>query len=146
MERMATSKARATPLSDVRIPVRLKLSALWTAVMLCYIYGDIFSLFKPGSVRDIAAGNTGFFGTQGGLLASSLLMAVPSVMVALSILLAPKISRYANIALGIAYTVVILATLPHAWAFYIFLGIVEAVLTLSIAWIAWRWPRVRTTS
>jgi hypothetical protein len=144
MERMATSKARASALSDVKIPVRFKLSALWTAVMLCYIYGDIFSLFKPGTVRDIAAGNTGFLGTQGGLFASALLMAIPSVMVALSILLAPTINRYANIALGILYTVVILATLQHAWAFYIFLGIVEAALTLSIAWIAWRWPR--TTS
>jgi hypothetical protein len=71
-------------------------------------------------------------------------MAIPSVMVALSILLAPAIGRYANIVLGLSYTAVILATLPHAWAFYIFLGIVEAVLTLSIAWIAWRWPK--TTS
>jgi hypothetical protein len=141
---METSKATPSTLRDVKVPVRFKLSAIWTAVMLCYIYGDIFSLFKPGTVRDIAAGNTGFLGTQGGLFASSLLMAVPSVMVALSILLAPNISRYANIALGILYTAVILATLPHTWAFYIFLGIVEAVLTISIAWIAWRWPR--TTS
>jgi hypothetical protein len=141
---METSDATSSPLRDVKIPVRFKLSALWTAVMLCYIYGDIFSLFKPGTIRDIAAGNTGFLGTQGGLFASALLMAIPSVMVALSILLAPTINRYANIALGLLYTVVILATLAHAWAFYIFLGIVEAVLTLSIAWIAWRWPR--TTS
>jgi hypothetical protein len=138
---METSKAGASPLRDVKIPVRIKLSALWTAVMLCYIYGDIFSLFEPGTVRDIAAGNTGFLGTQGGLLASSLLMAVPSVMVALSLVLAPTLSRYANTVLGIVYTLVILATLPHAWAFYIFFGIVEAVLTLSIAWLAWRWPR-----
>jgi hypothetical protein len=138
---METSKAGASPLRDVKIPVRIKLSALWTAVMLCYIYGDIFSLFEPGTVRDIAAGNTGFLGTQGGLLASSLLMAVPSVMVALSLVLAPILSRYANAVLGIVYTLVILATLPHAWAFYIFFGIVEAVLTLSIAWLAWRWPR-----
>ncbi len=141
MPRMETSKAGASPLRDVKIPVRIKLSALWTAVMLCYIYGDIFSLFEPGTVRDIAAGNTGFLGTQGGLLASSLLMAVPSVMVALSLVLAPILSRYANAVLGIVYTLVILATLPHAWAFYIFFGIVEAVLTLSIAWLAWRWPR-----
>jgi hypothetical protein len=141
---METSNATPSTLKDVKIPVRFKLSALWTAVMLCYIYGDIFSLFKPGTIRDIAAGNTGFLGTQGGLLIAALLMSIPSVMVALSILLAPTISRYANIVFGLSYTVVILATLPHAWVFYIFLGIVEAVLTLSIAWIAWRWPK--TTS
>jgi len=108
--------------------------------MLCYVYGDIFTFFKPGTVRDILAGNTGFLGTQGGLLGAAALMAVPSVMVALSLTLAARPSRYANIILGLLYTAVIIATMSGAWEYYIFLGIVEAALTLSIAWHAWRWP------
>ncbi len=128
-------------LVDSGIPTKVKLSALWTAVMLCYIYGDIFNLFKPGTISDIMAGKTGAFGTQGGLLAAAVLMAIPSVMVFLSLALRPAASRYANIALGLAYTIVIAATMPGAWVFYMFLGVVEAILTLSIVWFAWHWPK-----
>ncbi|MEX1093997.1 MAG: hypothetical protein WEF28_12720 [Acidimicrobiia bacterium] len=38
------------PLEDGRIPVRLKLSALWASVMLLYVYDDIFGLCKPGTI------------------------------------------------------------------------------------------------
>jgi hypothetical protein len=36
-------------LADAPVPVRLKLSALWASVMFCYVYGDYFDLFRPGS-------------------------------------------------------------------------------------------------
>ena len=124
----------------MKVDVRVKLSALWASVMLCYIYGDIFNFFKPGTLKDIIAGNTGAFGTQGGLLAAAVLMAIASMMVFLSLVLGATASRYANIVLGLVYTVVIIATMPGAWAFYVFLGIVEAALTLTIVWYALRWP------
>ena len=87
------------------------------------------------------AGRTEAFGTQDGRLAAALLIAIPSVMVFLSLALMPQASRYANIVRGLIYILVIAATMPGAWMFYIFLGIVEAVLTLSIVWHAWHWPR-----
>jgi hypothetical protein len=133
--------ATSNPLEDFRIPVKLRLSALWASVMLCYIYGDIFGFFKPGTLADILAGKTGPLGTQPGLFAAALLMAIPSVMVFLTLALAPTASRCANIVLGLLYTAVIIATMPGAWMFYIFLGVVEAVLTLLIVWHAWTWPR-----
>ena len=135
---------------DATTPVKLRLSSLWVSVMLCYIYGGIFSFFKPGTLKDILAGGTGAFGSPGRLLAAAILMAIPSVMVFLSLALKPGISRYANIVLGLAYTVVIASTTPGAWAFYVLLGVVEAMLTLTIAWYAWRWQascrsRLRTS-
>ncbi len=39
---------KTTEMEDVRIPVKMKLSALWAALMLLYIYADHFSLFRPG--------------------------------------------------------------------------------------------------
>jgi hypothetical protein len=132
-----TTRTASNP--EIPIPIRFKLSALWIAVMFCYIYGDIFMFFRPGTVADIMAGKTGPFGTQAGLLAAAILMAIPSVMVFLSLALPATASRYANIVLGVVYTAVILATLPGAWYFTIFLAIVEAVLTLAIVWCAWRW-------
>ena len=38
------------PLEDARIPVRIKLAALWTSAMSCYIYGDYFWLYQPGKL------------------------------------------------------------------------------------------------
>jgi hypothetical protein len=80
------SSSNTTALSDPKLPVKLKLSALWTSVMFCYIYADYFELFKPGRLEGIIAGN-GPIGptTQGGLVVASLVLAIPSVMIFLSI-------------------------------------------------------------
>jgi len=68
-------------------------------------------------------------------------MAIPSVMVFLSLTLKAKANRWANIILGIVYTGVILITLlmPGVWAYYLFYGSVEVVLTALIVWYAWKW-------
>jgi hypothetical protein len=39
-------------LDDIKIHVKLKLSALWASVMFCYIYGDYFELYKPGKLQN----------------------------------------------------------------------------------------------
>ena len=33
---------------DMRVHVRLKLSALWSSLMFFYIYADYFQLWQPG--------------------------------------------------------------------------------------------------
>ncbi len=38
---MNTNKKTTRILEDVKINVKIKLSVLWVAVMLCYIYGDL---------------------------------------------------------------------------------------------------------
>ena len=130
-------------LEDFRPHVRLRLSALWTSVMLCYIYCDYFELFQPGKLQSMLAGKFGPMGqvTQGGLFAASVLMAVPSLMVILSLVLRPAIARAANIVLGILYTIIMLLILPRAWHYYQFFAAVEIALTVTIAVQAWRWPK-----
>ena len=131
-----------TPLSDAPVPVRLKLSALWAATMFCYVYGDFFSLFKPGRLAAMQAGQTGAGATsQGMLLAFAVLMSVPALMVFLSLVLPAALCRWANLVVGILFTLLMLALIPGTWAFYLYLGVVEAALTAVIAWQAWRWPR-----
>ncbi len=133
-------KAGAT-LSDMTIHVKFKLSALWATTVLCYIYGDLFGFFKQQKLTEILAGKAGTIGTQAGLLAAALSVAIPSVMVILSLVLKPNVSRWLNIILGIVYTIFILVTMPGAWMYYILLGVIEAVLTLLIVWYAWHWPK-----
>jgi hypothetical protein len=46
-----------------------------------------------------------------------------------------------NIILAVFYTVVnAISSFTTAWAYFIFFGIVESVLTLLIVWYAWKWP------
>ena len=137
----------STALDDTKVHVKLKLSALWAAVMFCYIYGDYFGLYAPGKLAEILAGKMEPLGpaTQGMLMGVAIMMVVPSIMVFLSLVLPPALNRWANIVLGAAYTAIMLMTIPGAWAFYILLGIIEVVLTALIVWYAWNWPKRATT-
>ncbi len=135
-------KKAGTALDDIKIHVKIKLSALWAAVMFCYLYGDHFRLFQQGELQRMLEGKMWSLPvTQELLLGTSILMAIPGVMVFLSLALKPNLNRRVNIILGVTYTAIMLITMPGAWAFYIFLGIVEVVLTLLIVWYAWSWPK-----
>jgi hypothetical protein len=125
----------------VKINVKLKLAALWAALMLLYIYADHFSLFRPGQLEEMISGRIGPFPvTQGSLLVFSILMMIPAVMVFLSLILEPKVNCWANIILGVLYTVVNISNLiGETWAYYMFFGVVEIVLTSLIVWYAWKW-------
>ena len=85
-------------LEDIKVPVRLKLSAALAALMFCYIYGDYFGLYQPGQLQGMLRG-VGPLGptSQGSLVAVSILMAVPSLMVLMPIVLPPTFNRWTNI-------------------------------------------------
>jgi Family of unknown function (DUF6326) len=129
-------------MSDIKVHVKFKLCALWTSVMFVYIYADYFGLYEPGALQHILNGKMGPLGavTQTGLLGSMALMAVPSVMIFLSLVLKPTINRWANIVVGLAFTVIETLTLPGAWMYYILAAVVADVLTLLVVWYAWTWP------
>jgi hypothetical protein len=131
---------------DISVPVKLKLSALWASLVFCYIYGDYFGLYQPGTLQSLLQGNMGPLGptTQGILVGTSALMAVPSLMGFLSLALKPSVSRWANIILGLINTLVILVSMPGAWHFHMFLGLIEAALSMLIAWYVFEWPRQAT--
>ena len=143
---MNANEKDTTNFENVRIDVKLKLSALWASVMFCYIYGDYFSLFVPGRIDSLMNGNSGAGTTTPlKLLMFAILMTLPSVMVFLSLLMNPKINRWTNISMGIFFTaimVLVVATSIDKWMiFYIFLGAIEIVITLLIVWHAWSWPK-----
>ncbi len=133
--------SRTTESEGMTINLKVKLSALWAALMLVYIYADIISLFKPGVLDEMAAGRMGPFPvTQGSLFAAAALMLIPAVMVALSITLKPVVSRWTNMILGILYTFVNIGNLlREAWAYYVLFVSAEIVLTGLITWFAWKW-------
>ncbi len=130
-------------LEDAKIPTRMKISALWTSVMFCYVYADYFQFYAPGKLQAMLDGRMALGAvTQGMLLGTSVLMAVPSLMVFLSLAMPATMSRWLNIAVGIFYTIVMLLILTGGgWTFYMFFAAIEIVLTSLVVWYSWRWPR-----
>lgn len=140
---MNTPKAGKAVLEDPKVNVKTKLSALWASVMFCYVYGDYFGLYGNGKLAEMMEGKIGPLGeaTQSVLVGVSAMMAIPSTMVFLSLAMPPALNRWLNLLLGAAYTAIMLMTLRGAPAFYIFMGVIEVLLTLLIVWHAWTWPR-----
>lgn len=138
---MATN---ATKLQDFKINVKIKLAALWTSVMFCYIYGDYFNLYPPGQVEDFLKGKT-LLDNPVKLLAASILMTIPSVMIFLSMTLKARVNKWLNMVVGIIFTVImglIAISSSGEWSlFYIYLAIVEMMITSLIVWHAWSWPK-----
>jgi hypothetical protein len=131
------------PLVDVTIDVKHKLAALWIAMLFLYAYGDIFGYFRPGFIDEVRAGRVAAFQiNQLYLAAVAVYIALPSLMVFLSLALRPPTNRWANIVLSAVYIVTILAScIGETWAYYFILSIAECALLLLIIWQAWRWPR-----
>ena len=145
---MNSSQKAAGALEDVKIPVKLKLSALWAATLFLYAYGDIFGFFRPDVIESVKAGKiAGFQINQVFLLAVSIYILIPSAMVFLTLVLKPEVSRWANLIISVAYfATIVLSAIGETWAYYIFLSLAEAVLTLLIAWHAWKWPQQQVST
>lgn len=128
---------------DVKVNVKIKLSALWIALMFLYTYADILGFYAPGNIEELISGEiAGIQMTQELLLGSTILMAIPSVMVFLSLALNAKANRLVNIIIGLVYIVVLVSTFLTGRnpAYYILFAILKAVLLVLIIWQAWKWP------
>jgi len=136
----------STALEDTRVPVRYKLAALWTSVMFFYVYGDYFELYVPGKLQDMLNGEMAIGAvTQGMLVGTAVVMAVPSLMIFLSLILPAAVSRWLNVSAGLFYaTIMLLILFNGAWAFYMLFAAIEIILTLLVIWYAWRWPHPPT--
>ena len=137
------STTSSSYLEDVRVGVRLKISALWIAMLFLFAYGDIFGFFKPGQIQEVISGEiSGIEITQVFLLAVSVYVAIASTMIFLSLVLRPTVCRWVNIVLATLYTISIVASaIGETNAYYLFLSAAEIALLLLIVRYAWTWPR-----
>lgn len=128
-------------LEDLKINVKYKLSALWASVMFLYIYADYFGLFLPGHIEDLISGEIeGMEISQELLLVFMILMAIPSLMIFLSLELKAKFNRQLNVIVGILQLGLVLPSGIDPNIFFAFASLLEAVLLVLIIWYAWNWP------
>lgn len=126
---------------DFQINVKLKISALWVAVMFCYVYGDYIQIYVPGIMKQ-AMEVKATTETQLEFFAVAILMAIPSVMIFFTLVLNPIANRRLNIILSLLYILLLIATnLTETWVFYLFLTAIEIMISIAIIWYAWKWPR-----
>ena len=128
---------------DLKVNVKMKLSALWITLMFCYSYADVLGFYSPGNLAEILTGEIGGVPlTQEMLLAMAGLMALPIVMVFFPLILTPKVNGVLNIIVGIFQIVVLLATfLNTITAYYIVLAGIELACLVLIIWFAFKWPK-----
>ncbi|MFN8248017.1 MAG: DUF6326 family protein [Ferruginibacter sp.] len=133
-----------TQLEDFKVNTRIKLSALWTSVMFCYIYGDYFELYVPGKVEGLFNGQN-MLDTPVKLFTAAFILTVPALMIFLSLILTPKATKWLNIAIGLFFTLFTLLvgiSSISAWKmFYVFLAFTESIITAIIVWQAWTWEK-----
>ena len=117
--------------------VRIKLSALWVALMLTYLLGDVLRIFSG----DFEAGEIGGMQVSQGLyLGMAILLVLPIVMGFLSLTLTYPVNRWANIILALVLFAVNLVGLPTYPSLYDkFLVIVGLVFNVLTVWYAWKW-------
>ena len=135
-------------LEDLRMPLQAKLAAAWTSFMFLYIYVDYFALYKPGSIHDILVGRVWVLDINQVFVVVGLsLMAVPILMVFLSMTLPARANRLMNLIVAPIYVVVsALNALGESWTYFYGLSIgLEVLLLAFILRSAWTWPR-RTAS
>ena len=136
-------------LDNPPIPVQAKLAAAWTSFMFLVIYIDYFHLYQPGEIDEIRGGNIFMFEISGTLMSAFFaLIAIPSLMVLLSITLPARVNRATNLvvaSLFIPISAFNAAGAPEGYAFYYGLTIgVEVLILAFILRSAWTWPRTHS--
>lgn len=128
---------------SVHAPVepKLKLAALWTSTTLCYLYCDYFALYAPGKLQGMLQGQMGPLGeaTPGVLLGASAFLSIPCLMVALTMVTPPRISRALNVLAGLLFTAIMALIVPGRRGYYQYWGFLEILLTMSIVGLSVRW-------
>ncbi|GAA6171607.1 hypothetical protein NBRC116592_12770 [Colwellia sp. KU-HH00111] len=143
---MSSNNSTAQVFEDFQINVKLKISALWVAVMFCYVYGDYIEIYVPGVLAEamLVKSTTE---TQLEFFAVALLMVIPSVMIFFTLVLKPIINRLLNIILPMFYIILLVAVnLGGGWVFYLFLTAIEIFISVAIAWYAWNWPTIENNN
>src|SRR5919107_192602 len=146
---MNETRQPTTTLEDPLIPVRAKLAAAWTSFMFLVIYVDYFHLYKPGAIEDILAGIVFEFDISQTLLTVFLVViAVPSLMIVLSVILPARANRVITLVVAsLKIPASMFNAVGESWTYFYGLSIgIEVLLLAFILRAALTWPRTSSAS
>lgn len=118
-------------------PIRIYLMALWVALMLSYLLGDVLRIysgdFTPGYIEGVKM-------TQLQWLLISIMMSLPILMLLLTLILPPPAARTVNIIMAACWFLFNLAGLPtYPMIFDRYLNVFGLVINIVTIWFAWKW-------
>ena len=117
--------------------VQLRLTALWVALMLIYLLGDVLRIFsgdfKPGEIMGTQV-------SQAMWLGIALMMVTPILMIVLTLTLGQPANRWLNIIVAVFFFLFNLVALPTYPSWYDrFLLVVSLGFNVMTVWYAWEW-------
>jgi len=120
------------------------LTTLWIFLALNYIFCDVFSLYHSTFLNQLLTGKVeGIVFTEQFLLLFAIVMEIPLLMIVLTKVLDPKISRVLNLIIGALMIVVQIRSLITGAnsLHYIFFSMVEISILVTIILIALKWKK-----
>ena len=148
---MRTQTAELTALDNRQVSVQAKLAAAWTSLMFLVIYIDYFHLYQPGAIDEIRGGVIFDFAISGTLMSIFfVIIAIPALMVLLSMTLSARVNRATNLVIASLYIPIMLFNAAGAsWDYAVYYALTIGVEVLILAFIlrsAWTWPRTTAPS
>ena len=146
---MRSPQNTAIALESLHVPVQAKLAAAWTSFMFLVIYIDYFHLHQPGEIDVIRGGDIFVFEISGTLMTIFFaLIAIPTLMVLLSMTLPARVNRATNLVVALLFIPICVFNAAGSswdWAFYYGLTIgVEVLILAFILRAAGTWPRTHS--
>ncbi|MFX1305002.1 MAG: DUF6326 family protein [Promethearchaeota archaeon] len=115
------------------VDVKIILSFLWVATMLCYLLGDVMRIFagdfKPGEMDGKPV-------TQKVWLGAAIIMVIPIIMIFLSLILDNPLNGWVNLIIAIFFIVFNLIGIKSYKSYDIFLIIVSFGFNALTIWYA----------
>ena len=129
---------------DTSLPVQAKLAALWASLMFLYVYVDILAFYQPGAIDEIQAGRVWeLVITQTWAVGALALMAIPILMIVLSLTLPARANRLTNIIVASLYAAVSVGNaVGEPWVYYFSLAVGLQLIVLALVLrYSFTWPR-----
>jgi len=119
------------------VDVQIQLSAVWIALMLTYLLGDVLRIFsgdfQRGEIQGMQMGQKAWLGIAA-------LMVIPILMVVLTLFLPQPANRWANLIAAVFFFLFNLVGLPTYAGWYDkFLIVVGLAFNVLTVWLAWHW-------
>lgn len=136
---------RTSELHDAKPDVKILLGGLWISMLFVFAYVDIFGFWRADVINGALARKVpeaGYAINQTFLVLTTIYVLVPSLMVVCSLFAPARMNRPANIVVSLLYAVsVVVGAIGESWTYYVVGSVVEVLLLIAIARVAWTWPR-----
>lgn len=131
------NKSQPSVVTPHEFQARTTIAALWASAMMCYVYADIIAFLVPGHLQSVLDGRMGVWTTTVPLLmGSAVLMSIPSLMIAATLLVPSAVNRRLNIVVGSMQALFAVVQTVGAWPprtyTYMYFGVLELALTVLI--------------